>query len=198
MAAVISRQAKADEPHALPDHPTFGKIERLVPDKLNSLLAEDVKLEKLAEGFNWSEGPVWNREGFLIFSDIPRNRAMKWQDDRLSIYLELLRLHRHERARGETGSNGLTMDHQGRLVLCQHGDRRIARARAGWQASTPLVEKFAKANDSTARTIFVSKRTAICISPIRRTDWKRATTIRCAKWTFAASIASSLTGTSIC
>ena len=141
VAAVVTRQVDADEPRALPDHPTFGKIERLVPDKLNALLAEDVKLEKLAEGFKWSEGPIWSREGFLVFSDIPRNRAMKWQNDKLSVYIEPSGYTGTTPRGGETGCNGLTMDHQGRLVLCQHGDRRIARREADGKI-TPLVEKF--------------------------------------------------------
>ncbi len=78
----------ADEPKALPAHPTFGRIERLDP-RFDDLIPKDAKLEKLAEGFAWSEGPVWNRkEGFLLFSDIPRNRVMKWQNDALSVFLE--------------------------------------------------------------------------------------------------------------
>src|SRR6516162_2985470 len=78
----------ADEPKALPDHPTFGRIERLDP-RFDDLIPKYAKLEKLAEGFAWSEGPIWNRkDGFVLFSDIPRNRVMKWQNDVLSVFLE--------------------------------------------------------------------------------------------------------------
>ncbi len=117
------------EPHALPDHPTFGQIRRLDP-RIDQLIPKDSKLEKLAVGFTWSEGPVWvHNGGFLLFSDIPRNRIMKWQDDKLSVFLEPSGyFHMKEKPRGgEIGSNALITDKEGRIVMCQHGERRVAR-----------------------------------------------------------------------
>src|SRR6516162_5328988 len=59
---------------------TFGKIIRLDPE-LDKLLPKDAKLEKLAGGFVWTEGPVWVKDGgYLLFSDIPNNVVMKWQE----------------------------------------------------------------------------------------------------------------------
>ncbi|HEV3416429.1 MAG TPA: SMP-30/gluconolactonase/LRE family protein, partial [Pirellulales bacterium] len=125
--AAGSRSFAADEPKALPDHPTFGRIERLDP-RFDDLIPKEAKLEKLAQGFAWSEGPVWNRkEGYLLFSDIPRNRAMQWKDDSLRVFLEPSGYTGKTPRGGEVGSNALTYDHQGRLVLCQHGDRRVVR-----------------------------------------------------------------------
>ena len=58
-------------------YPTFGEIERVDP-RFDKLIPPGAKLEKLAEGFEWSEGPVWVAEGeFLLFSDIPNNSVMK-------------------------------------------------------------------------------------------------------------------------
>src|SRR5881394_543302 len=51
---------------------TLGKIERLDP-ALDALLAKDARMEKLAEGFDWSEGPVWMPGNYLLFSDVPMN-----------------------------------------------------------------------------------------------------------------------------
>ena len=108
-------------------YPAHGAIERLDP-ALDALLAPGVHMERLADGFNWSEGPVWLRnEKAVVFSDVPENRVYRWSErDGLSVYLEpsgytgsLIRFR-------EQGSNGLATDHKGRLVLCQHGDRQVA------------------------------------------------------------------------
>jgi hypothetical protein len=59
---------------------TVGRIERLDPT-LDRLLASDAKIEVLAEGFDWAEGPVWYAPGdFLLFSDVPRNVVWKWRN----------------------------------------------------------------------------------------------------------------------
>ena len=64
-------------------YPTFGEIERLDP-AFNRLIAPDAKIEQLADGFDWSEGPVWVRtkqgHEFLLFSDIPLNKIYKWSE----------------------------------------------------------------------------------------------------------------------
>jgi len=90
----------------------------------------DAKVEKLADGFTWVEGPIWNREGqFLLFSDIPGNSVHKWQEGKgVSLFLKSSGYTGSAPFTGkEPGSNGLTLDAAGRLVLCQHGNRRIAR-----------------------------------------------------------------------
>src|SRR5438067_1526310 len=59
---------------------TLGTIERLDP-AIDKLIGKDAKLEVLAGGFEWVEGPVWVRKGgYLLFSDIPNNRVVKWQE----------------------------------------------------------------------------------------------------------------------
>lgn len=108
--------------------PTIGTIERRDP-RFDKLIPPGATLEKLAEGFKWSEGPVWVPDGeFLLFSDIPRNSVMKWkQGEGVSLFLKPSGYTGAEPRGGESGSNGLLLDSAGRLVLCQHGDRRIAR-----------------------------------------------------------------------
>jgi gluconolactonase len=109
-------------------YPTMGSIERLDP-ALDALIPAGATIEKLASGFAWAEGPVWVRRGdYLLFSDIPRNVVFKWQEGVGTREFLLPSGYSGPTPRaGEPGSNGLTVDSQGRLVLCQHGDRQIAR-----------------------------------------------------------------------
>ena len=108
--------------------PSFqGRIERFDPG-FDQLIAADAKLEKLAEGFTWSEGPVW-LNGELIFSDVPENVAYRWKPGmaKPAVFLKPSGLLTPQAGFREPGSNGLTRDAQGRLLLCQHGERRVAR-----------------------------------------------------------------------
>jgi len=110
---------------------TVGSIERKSPG-LDDLVSRDAKLKVIASGFDWSEGPVWVAKGkYLLFSDIPPNKIHKWKEGKgLSLYLKPSGYTGSKKRAGEVGSNGLLVDKQGRLVLCQHGDRRIARMEA--------------------------------------------------------------------
>lgn len=118
---------------------TIGSIERLDP-ALDKLVPPDARLEIVAEGFDWSEGPVWVPEqgGFLLFSDIPRNKIYRW-DSRsgLADFLTPSGYTGDVPRGGERGSNGLALDRQGHLLLCQHGDRRVARLDAPLSAPQP-------------------------------------------------------------
>jgi gluconolactonase len=103
------------------------KITRLDP-RFDALVPADAVAEKVVDGHTWVEGPVWNRAGnFLLFSDIPRNAIFKWQNG-ISLFLKPSGYTGDAPFTGrEPGSNALTYDRQGRLVICQHGDRRIVR-----------------------------------------------------------------------
>ena len=109
-------------------YPAMGKLEKLDP-QFDTLIAPDAKLEKLAEGYDWSEGPVWVRDGaYLLFSDVPMNTVFKWKEgEGIKPFLKPSGYTGSIPRGGEPGSNGLTVDSQGRLVLCQHGDRRVSR-----------------------------------------------------------------------
>jgi gluconolactonase len=108
--------------------PVTGTIERY-DSAINALLLPDAKAEIIATGFEWSEGPVWiEKSGMLLFSDVPRNTVYQWTEDGgTKVYLTPSGYTGSPGRGGEMGSNGLALDAQGRLVLCQHGDRRVAR-----------------------------------------------------------------------
>jgi len=110
---------------------TAGSIERLQPE-LDQIIAADAKIEILAEGFDWTEGPLWlESEQCLIFSDIPPNTVFRWDSlNGLSVYLKPSGYTDSVARAGEVGANGLLLDPQNNLVLCQHGDRRLAMMNA--------------------------------------------------------------------
>jgi gluconolactonase len=108
---------------------TIGEIVRSSPE-IEGVLPADAAIEVLAEGFDWSEGPLWVPAGdFVLFSDIPPNKIMRWKEgEGLSLYLTPSGFTGEEKSlSGEPGSNGLLLDSQGNLVMCQHGDRRMAK-----------------------------------------------------------------------
>ena len=123
------------------------RVERLDP-ALDRLIAADAKVEILGEGYDWSEGPIWVKSGgYLLFSDIPQNAIHRWKDgEGVRLYLKPAGYTGTQPRGGEVGSNGLTVDRAGRLVLCQHGDRRVARMDAPLDRPeakfTTLAERF--------------------------------------------------------
>ena len=136
-------QPAPEQPAVQPRQPAFGKIERLDP-RLDDLIAPGTQIEKLAEGFDWSEGPLWHRQGnYLLFSDVPKNVVHKWDpaDGRTSEFLKPSGYTGSAPRGGEPGSNGLTFDKDGRLVLCQHGDRRVSRVESDGKWTT-LADRF--------------------------------------------------------
>ena len=130
---------------ALAKNPTtLGRVEKLDP-AFDAIVDSTAKIEVLASGFTWTEGPVWvedDRGGHLLFSDIPRNSIFRWSEkggtvlfmspsgDTGATYYGL-----------EPGSNGLTLDPQGRLTACEHGDRRISVLTKGGGKRT-LVDNY--------------------------------------------------------
>lgn len=121
LAAIAAAQAPSS-------YPTIGTIHRLDP-ALDALLPPDAKIEVLASGFDWSEGPLWDvRRTGLLFSDIPRNAIYLWtQAKGIELFMKPSGYTGIADYGSEPGSNGLAFDKQGRLILCEHGDRRIAR-----------------------------------------------------------------------
>ncbi len=108
-------------------YPEIGEIVKL-DSSLDSIISSGEKPEIIAEGFEWSEGPLWiEDQQMLLFSDVPANTIYQWTEkEGKKIYLTPSGYTDQKKRGGETGSNGLTLDPEGRLVLCQHGDRRLA------------------------------------------------------------------------
>ena len=107
--------------------PALGEVVRMDP-RLDRLIPKDARIEVVASGFLWAEGPVWIKDGgYLLFSDIPRNSVMKWKEgEGVSLWMKPSGYTGVADYGGEPGSNGLLLDPQGRLVFCEHGDRRIS------------------------------------------------------------------------
>lgn len=102
-------------------------VEKLDP-ALDALIAPGTKVEVITEGFRWTEGPVWNAEtNELLFSDIPNNVIHAWSDGNgLRVFMKPSGYTGISDYGKEAGSNGLTFDKYGRLLLAEHGDRRIS------------------------------------------------------------------------
>jgi gluconolactonase len=125
-------------------YPTVGSIERLDP-RLDAIVPADAELEVLSEGHEWVEGPVWVPElQSVLYSDIPNNAVYRWSEGSgASLWLQPAGYTGDAPREGESGSNGLALDTQGRLILAQHGDRRIARLTASWDDPQPSFETLA-------------------------------------------------------
>ena len=105
-----------------------GEVVRL-DSAVNAIVPRDATVEKLAGGFQFTEGPVWHPDGYLLFSDPNANTIYRWTPDgQVSVF----------RAKsgyagvdvgeyGQPGSNGLTLDLEGRLTIDEHGRRRVVR-----------------------------------------------------------------------
>ncbi|MBI1791618.1 MAG: SMP-30/gluconolactonase/LRE family protein [Acidobacteria bacterium] len=121
-----------------------GRIVRLDP-ALDAIVPAGARIEKLASGFQFTEGPVWVRDGnYLLFSDPNANTIYRWspEDGQVSVF----------RAKsgytgldigeyGQPGSNGLTLDSQGRLTINEHGNRRVTRLEKNG-ALTVLADRY--------------------------------------------------------
>lgn len=109
-----------------PDTRTIGQIERLDPE-LSNVMEEEVTLEIVAEGFDWCEGPLWLAASkTLIFSDVPNNMIYSWsEEDGLKAYLATSGYTGSVPRAGEKGSNGLALSMDNKLLICQHGDRKV-------------------------------------------------------------------------
>ncbi len=96
--------------------------------ELNSIIGKDAKVEVIASGFEWVEGPVWiESQKMLLVSDVPKNQIYKWTAAKgKELYLESSGYTGTSSRGGESGSNGLMLNEKNQLVLCQHGDRRVA------------------------------------------------------------------------
>ncbi|MDP3803491.1 SMP-30/gluconolactonase/LRE family protein [Brevundimonas sp.] len=124
--------------------PAVGRIVRDDP-ALDRLIAPDARIEKLAEGFTWSEGPVWIAEGgYLLFSDVPENRIHRWSEaDGASVFMSPSGYDGPDASSfREPGSNGLIAGRAGSILMADHGNRAIARVELATRAKTLLATRY--------------------------------------------------------
>ena len=107
----------------------IGKI-YTIDSTFNSVIAPGTKVEKIADGFSFTVGPVWHPDGYLLFSDPNTNTIYRYNpvNNNVTVYMS------HSGytgadigAYGQPGSNGLVIDKEGRLIIDQHGNRRVIR-----------------------------------------------------------------------
>lgn len=129
MQAVPNQTLHAQSPATQTPLRTLGKIERLKPE-FDALVPADAKLEVLADGFTWTEGPLWMGDkdsGYLLFTDIPRNSIFSWSKFHgISLFMNPSGYTGVTYYGLEPGANGLLKDSEGNLVMCEHGDRRVS------------------------------------------------------------------------
>ena len=106
----------------------IGSVERLSPE-IDNLIEKSAKIEILADGFEWSEGPVWSSQlNSVLFSDVPENVIYSWNEDKgLGTFTKPIGYSGKVPNLKKAGTNGLTIDADGNLIICMHGDRKITR-----------------------------------------------------------------------
>jgi gluconolactonase len=128
--ARLELHAGSTQPTAVPPHEVNVRVRRLDP-AIDELVPENAKLFKLAEGFQFTEGPVWLRDSAeLLFSDPNANRIYAYaeKDATLRVFRDMSGYDGADIAQyGQPGSNGLALDFRGRLTINQHGHRRVVR-----------------------------------------------------------------------
>ena len=122
----------------------IGEIEKLSPD-LDKYLDQSSRIEILAKGFEWSEGPVWvDAINSVLFSDVPENKIYKWNENEgLSVYIEPSGYSGKVPSSKRDGSNGLILNSKNELLVCMHGNREIAKlTKWGSGEFETIVNKF--------------------------------------------------------
>lgn len=121
-----------------------GYIEIYDPEMLQ-ILDSNATIEVLADGFNWSEGPLWlASENKLIFTDVPENTIYSWDEKNgKQIYLKPSGYTIINPKGGTEGANGLALDLKGNLILCQHGNRAVAKMLTSLQSPRDSFEFLA-------------------------------------------------------
>ena len=165
-----------------------------VDPSLDAIVSSDAKLEKLAGGFLFTEGPVWvpstaTTSGYLLFSDPNANTIYRWSPEgQVSVFrtksgysgFNVGEYH-------QPGSNGLTLDSKGRLTINQHGNRRVIRVEP--RGNITVLVTIMTASVSIARTIWCIAPMARCTLPTRHSVCRTCSTIRVRSCHTAASIA---------
>ncbi len=143
--------------------PVVG-IERLDP-AFDALVPKDAMLEKIADGLEWVEGPVWHPDGHLLFTDIPANAVMRWRagEGVRPVLVPAGYSGRAPFAGREPGANGLALDAEQRLILCEHGDRRVTRLEADFRR-TVLADRYGGRRLNSPNDVVVAPDGTLCFT----------------------------------
>lgn len=133
-----SRENTATENKTDQKDSAAGEIE-IFDTSVLKLIDSNATIEVIGRNYTWSEGPVWIAATHtLLFSDVPENKIYTWnQSDTPLLYLMPSGYTDTAVRNGENGSNGLTLDRQGRLLLCQSGNRHVAKMNTPLDAPKP-------------------------------------------------------------
>lgn len=117
---------------------TFGKVE-IYDLAAFASIDSTATIELVGKNYSWSEGPVWVAEKqMLLFSDVITNTIYQWKNgDTPIVYLTPSGYTDTAKRDGENGSNGLALDNSGRLIMCQSGNRVVARMNAPLDKPAP-------------------------------------------------------------
>ena len=144
-------------------------IQKLDP-ALEQLVGPDAKLERIATGFNkWTEGPVWTREGTLLFAEIPANNIDLWVPGKgASVFMHPSGYTGAEPFKGpEPGSNGMILDPDGRVSVAGHARRNVWRLESlDSKAQITILADSYQGKSSIAPMIWCTNRMARCTSLI--------------------------------
>src|SRR5262245_29127676 len=137
----ISQQTGAQAPQRGAASPREPKIVRIDP-AFDAIAPASAQIEKVAGGFGFVEGPVWTRQGSLLISDIPGNAILRVRPDgQTSVFRQPIYYGTAYRQGFHIGSNGLTLDREGRVIIAEHGNRRVTRLEITGEL-TVLADKF--------------------------------------------------------
>ena len=146
-----------------PSYPAIGRVEAATP-QFTTLMGANPVIEKLGEGYQWSEGPVWIPNGdFLLFSDVPANKMYRWSEaDGVSVFLD---------PSGydgpapddfrEPGTNGLIRGPGNTIIAADHGSRALVRIDLATKAKTPIVERYQGKRFNSPNDLVLAKSGAI-------------------------------------
>lgn len=142
--AAAPAPAPATTPSPAPTKVENARIDRWDP-AMDAIVPADWKVEKLAEGFGWAEGPIWVKSGnYLLFTDVPGNKMWKWSEaGGLEKFLDPSGAASPDpEVWREAGANGLTLLDDGSILLADTGNRAIQKLDLATKTKTPVAEKF--------------------------------------------------------
>jgi len=142
---------------------SYGTIRRM-STALDALIAPEALIEQIAWGCQWSEGPVWVKDGgYLLFSDPPQNTVYRWDPATgAQVFMKPSGWSDDPNpALREPGSNGLAIDASGALVMCDSGTRALARVDLKSKKKHVLIDKFEAKRFNSPNDLCIAKSGAI-------------------------------------